>query len=184
MSGRTDLGLFGPVPVHRPAEGQRSVGGTDVWLTPPDLLAKLGPFDLDPCYGEPRPWPTAATMLGPAEDGLRTPWPAGARVWLNAPYSDVGRWLAKLAGHGVGTALVFARTETRIFHEHVWERATALLFLRGRITFHRGDGTPGSGNAGGPSVLAAYGVDDAERLGASGIAGAFLWIRRPEEHVS
>lgn len=36
---------------------------TDEWLTPPQLLKCLGPFDLDPCSPVDRPWPTAA-MLG------------------------------------------------------------------------------------------------------------------------
>ena len=29
------------------------------WLTPPEILAALGEFDLDPCSPIPRPWDTA-----------------------------------------------------------------------------------------------------------------------------
>lgn len=30
------------------------------WLTPPDILRALGPFDLDPCAPVNRPWDMAA----------------------------------------------------------------------------------------------------------------------------
>lgn len=145
---------------------------SDTWLTPPGIINALGPFDLDPCAApEPRPWPTAARHLVRADDGLTAPW--SGRVWLNPPYSrEATRWLARLADHGHGTALVFARTETSWFVEHVWKQATLLLFLAGRLHFHRADGTRAPANAGAPSVLAAYGDYDAERLASSGLTGA------------
>lgn len=153
---------------------QRAYAGrTDEWLTPPAVLAALGPFDLDPCSPATRPWPTAASHFAAADDGLARDW--FGRVWLNPPYGPrTGRWLARLAAHGRGTALVFARTETAMFHRHCWERAAAMLFLEGRLHFHLPDGTRAPHNAGGPSVLVAYGVDDADRLRASGLAGAFV----------
>lgn len=63
-----------------------------------------------------------------------------------------------------------------MFFETVWRSATArgLLFLEGRLHFHRPDGTRANANAGAPSVLVAYGDDDAERLRSSGLAGRFL----------
>lgn len=33
-------------------------------------------------------------------------------------------------------ALIFARTETRMFFDHVWPKAQAVLFLEGRLYFH------------------------------------------------
>ena len=81
---------------------------SDTWLTPPDVLAALGTFDLDPCCPADMPWRTAARHITPAEDGLAQPW--AGRVWLNPPYSrGVIQWMAKLAQHGDGIALVFAR---------------------------------------------------------------------------
>ena len=152
---------------------QSATRGTDCWLTPPSLLRQLGPFDLDPCAApEPRPWPTAARHITLPEDGLNAIW--AGRVLLNPPYADSGRWLGRLAAHGQGTALIFARTETALFARYVWEEATAVLFLTGRITFHRPDGRPGVGNAGAPSVLVAYGQADADALRNSGIPGAFV----------
>ncbi len=42
--------------------------------------------------------------------------------------------------------------------------ARALLFLRGRVVFHRANGERASANAGAPSVLVAYGRFDALAL--------------------
>ena len=147
---------------------------TDTWLTPPELLAKLGEFDLDPCAApEPRPWPTAKTHYTLPTDGLAAPW--FGRVWLNPPYSrEAVKWLRKMAAHNTGTALVFARTETSWFVETVWKRAAGVLFLHGRLHFHHADGTRAKANAGAPSCLVAYGAPDAEILRRADIDGTFV----------
>lgn len=149
---------------------------TTTWLTPPNILAALGTFDFDPCAAPtPRPWPTATHMNSEADgDGLAMPWTG--RVWCNPPYTaaNVGKWLGRLADHGCGTALIFARTETASFQEQVFGRASAVLFLAGRLYFYKADGTRGAGNAGSPSVLCAYGSGDAEHLKNSGIKGTFI----------
>lgn len=140
----------------------------------PSILAALGAFELDPCSPVGRPWATAVRHLTVEDDGLEVPW--SGRVWCNPPYSTLEPWLAKMAAHGHGTALTFARTDTAWFHRWVWHEATALLFLAGRITFCESDGTPAKKghNSGGPSVLIAYGDADADALGTSGLAGAFV----------
>lgn len=104
---------------------------------------------------------------------------------MNPPYggpSIVGPWMARLSHHGRGTALIFARTETKIFFETVWQRADAVLFLKGRLQFHRPDGSKpradqGGGNSGAPSVLVAYGDDDAAMLERCGLPGQFLRLK-------
>jgi len=162
----------------------RAIGGhqspsarSETWLTPPAILEQLGPFDLDPCAApEPRPWPTASAHYTRRENGLRMPW--RGRVWLNPPYGGpavIGPWMRRMAGHGCGTALLFARTETEIFFDCVWDRATALLFLRGRLNFHLPDGRRANKNAGAPSVLIAYGRDDAQRLAACSLQGRLVY---------
>lgn len=154
---------------------ESSVGGTDQWLTPPWLLNALGPFDLDPCAPIVRPWPTAAKHYTIEDDGLRQPWEG--RVWCNPPYSTAGRWMHRLAEHSTGTALLFARTETALWFDHIWPRATALLFLRGRLKFHLSDGKEARFGAGAPSVLIAYGTADADILRGVDLAGRFVSLK-------
>jgi hypothetical protein len=155
---------------------------TDVWLTTPYVLQALGEFDLDPCAApEPRPWPTARTHIALPEDGLKADWPATARVWLKPPYGrQTGTWLQRLADHGNGIALIFARTDTDMFFEQVWLRGTSALFLRGRLTFYSPRGEMASFNAGGPSVLVAYGEDNATVLRNCGLAGRYLQLRHDQ----
>lgn len=138
--------------------------GTDVWLTPPEILAALGAFDLDPCAApEPRPWPTAARHIALPDDGLAAEW--SGRVWMNPPFGrEADRWMAKLAQHGDGIALIPARTETAMFYRWVWGAADAVLFLRGRPHFHRPDGTRAPFNSGAPICLVAYGLTNVTAL--------------------
>ena len=149
-------------------------GRTTTWLTPLFLINKLGAFDLDPCCPPRMPWTTASVMYHEGQtDGLHAPWTG--RVWLNPPYGPhTGRWLHRLACHGNGIALIFARTETEMFHTYCWQRADAMLFLRGRLHFCTSKGRTMRNNAGGPSVLVAYGRRNAMSLKRSGLAGA-LW---------
>lgn len=152
---------------------QSAQAETVVWLTPPYVLDALGPFDLDPCACTDRPWDTAARHYTAEDDGLAQTW--DGFVWMNPPHGKAaGAWLERLAGHGNGIALVFARTETAAFANHVWPKATALLFLDGRLSFHYPDGTKARANGGAPSVLIAYGEEAAKRLRTSGLAGAYV----------
>ena len=156
---------------------QSASAETTTWLTPPHIIEALGgadSFDLDPCAFADQPIKTARHMVSLPQNGLRTTWVG--RIWLNPPYStaEVGQWLMALADHGRGTALIFARTETETFHRQVWERATAVLFLEGRLYFHHPDGRRASANAGAPSCLVAYGNADAHLLAISDLQGAFI----------
>lgn len=140
----------------------------DEWLTPPEIVAALGDFDLDPCSPAIRPWDTARIHYAlPDEDGLLLPW--DGRVWLNPPYgSMLDKWLTRMAIHNKGTALIFARTETRTFFKYVWPVAKAVLFVEGRLHFHHVDGTRAPANSGAPSILVAYGSHDAAMLKRAG----------------
>lgn len=161
--------------------------GTVEWLTPPWLLARLGKFDLDPC-APVRPWQTAVRQFTVVENGLLQRWEG--RVWMNPPYAngEIDKWMGRMAEHGRGIALIFARTETDAFWRHVWLRASALRFIRGRINFHYGQdcfdegkerkfGEEADGNAGAPTVLCAYGEEDAEALARCPVEGAFIRCR-------
>ena len=134
-------------------------GRSDDWCTPPDILAALGPFDDDPC------------PIG-GKGGLTREWQG--RAFVNPPYGPATwAWMRKLADHGNGIALIFARTETAGFFETVWERADAALFIKGRLYFLRPNGAR-EGNAGGPSVLVAYGESNVQALKTCGVPGQFV----------
>ena len=168
------LDLFGVPHQPRGAMGshQDASSGHDEWLTPPDVLAALGPFDLDPCSPIRRPWPTAREHYTIADNGLAQSW--HGLVWLNPPYSTASKWLAKLAAHDDGMALLFARTETQLFFRHVWPHASALLFLEGRLHFHHVSGRRAADNCGAPSVLVAYGARAADELAGTALAGQLV----------
>lgn len=163
---------------HQSAENQ-----TDTWLTPPSIIHSLGEFDLDPCCPLNMPWKTARYAYhydSPTDHGLTNAW--FGRVWLNPPYSTEARiWLDRLAAHGNGIALIFARTETKWFHKSVWEWADGILFLHDRLHFHLIDGTRAAANAGAPSCLVAYGSDNVKALAKSGLKGSLVkgWKNQP-----
>lgn len=145
----------------------------DEYLTPPEIIKALGPFDLDPCSPVIRPWDTAKLHFNVYADGLAQPWKW--RVWLNPPYGNkTHRWLLKLAIHNNGIALIFARTDTKMFHEIVWKMANAILFIRGRLVFYTLEGKLFPHNSGAPSCLVAYGQKNGEKLEDCNIPGRFI----------
>lgn len=149
------------------------------WLTPRFILDALGPFDLDPCAPVNRPWPMAAKHFTIEDNGLIRPW--HGRVWCNPPYGkQTNRWLARCAGHKNCIALIFARTETKQFFDFVWPKATAVCFLKSRLSFYHVTGEKG-GTAGAPSMLVAF--DDAngnllwDAVQHGRISGAYVDLR-------
>ena len=65
-------------------------GATNVWLTPKWVIDKLGPFDLDPCAADPRPFDIGQRVnLVERDNGLRQHWPPEMFVWMNPPYGPL-----------------------------------------------------------------------------------------------
>jgi hypothetical protein len=165
--------------------GETTVNRTVEWYTPAFIFAALGlEFDLDPCAAESGDYVPAKNRYTVRDDGLSKPW--SGRVWLNPPYGPhTPRWLSRLAAHGEGIALVFARTDTRWFHAAA-VRADLLCFTR-RIAFVPGREPleqpgifPGAAPlgreyaaAGNGSVLLAFGLPCATALRRSGL-GLYL----------
>lgn len=157
------------------------MSNSDVWLTPPWILAALGgaaSFDLDPCASVDRPWDTAKRHFTIHDDGLAQPWSPSWRAFANVPYSCVGRWVRRLVAHGNGTTLLFSKTETQAFMS-IFDTASALFFLEGRVRFRLPDGTPAPDRAMHPSVLCAWGEYDADVLAACGLSGRFVPLQLP-----
>jgi hypothetical protein len=134
------------------------------WYTPPEIFEDLGvQFDLDPCQPEEKiSWIPADKHYSLKDDGLVQPW--FGNVWLNPPYGKhTIDWLAKMHEHRDGIALVFARTDTKWYHEYV-AKADAILFMKGRVKFVDGLGVTGGNGAGAGSMLIAWGEHNAEAL--------------------
>lgn len=126
---------------------------SDSWYTPLNIISQLGPFDLDPCGSREHKTATTIYDLQYGDNGLLLPW--FGRVWLNPPYSEACVWLDKLAEHGNGVALVFARTDTKWAQKHM-KLADQVIFKAGRISFIRSDGSKGT-SAGHGSMVLIYG---------------------------
>ena len=105
------------------------------------------------------------------EDAFAVEWakalPTPFSVWCNPPYGrGIGRWLAKAAAereNGVTTVFLLpARTDTKWWHEHVWDASThhprtgvEVRFLQGRVKFEI-DGKPAPAGSTFPSVLVIF----------------------------
>lgn len=145
----------------------------DEWYTPKEIIDALGHFDVDPCAPIFPLWRTADIMYDIIDDGLSKEWEG--RVWLNPPYSRpaIEQFVNKLAVHGNGIALLLNRCDSKMFQDVIFNKATAMIFLRKRIRFYRPDGTRGgSPNCG--SVLIAFGEKNAEVLMNCGFEGKFV----------
>lgn len=168
MNISTPHNQVGPAP--------RNAQWTDDWQTPPEIVQALGLFDLDPSASMNQIFQTAATMWTIEDQGFLRVW--FGRVWLNPPYGNYTQlWVRRLSEHGNGIALVYGRTDTDWFHRYVFARASGIFFFHGRISFIRPDGSRPIHNAGGPSVLVAYGRENGIALERSALAGVFVWLK-------
>jgi hypothetical protein len=164
--------------------GALNSGSSIEWWTPPEIFDALGiGFDLDPCAPMPpaAPWlPTAERICLPG-DGLEAPW--FGRVWLNPPYGrEAAAWVAKLADHGDGIALVFNRADAKWCQDAI-TRASAICLIRGRLSFIDGAGRERKGhNAANGSMLIAFGAECARAVLNCGL-GVSLPVGQPKDHT-
>lgn len=152
--------------------------GNMVYLTPRWITDVLGPFDLDPCASEPRPWDIAkVNMVGKHNGGLcglEAPWKGF--VWLNPPYGKAvgeNKFMEKLASHGNGVALVNVKTQTQLWQTVIFPSYTAILFLSRRVSFLTTDGAPTNGTFGNQCLI-AFGEKAAKRLQRLSAHGHYL----------
>lgn len=152
-------------------------GKTNEWYTPRYITDALGKFDLDPCAAIKRPWDIAERNYTILDDGLNSPW--AGRIWLNPPYGELTKvWLEKMAQHCNGTVLIFARTETKMFHQFIWAYANGIFFFEGRIKFLDENGFASHGSAGAPSCLISFDPDgiylNHDAIKSCGLKGKFI----------
>jgi len=141
----------------------RTEATQDDWQTPDYIVAALGKFDLDPCANLWEPNKFAINYFTEETDGLSQNWQG--RVWLNPPYGSACKfWLAKLALHGNGIALIPPRMGSSWFQQIVLETADAIFFLKGRISFIDAfTKKPVKGNNA-DSIFVAFGEENVEIL--------------------
>jgi len=154
---------------------EKAENTTVEWLTPPELVRMLGEFDLDPCTPVNPPFTHAKVNYNINDNGLKKEW--FGRVYMNPPYGKgMELWIEKLKIHKNGIALIFARTETKCFFNHIWDDADAVLFVKGRIKFYDIHGLQ-KGTPGAPSIFIAYGKENAMILEESKIEGKFIRLK-------
>lgn len=119
------------------------------WETPKGLFDEYNEiyeFDLDAaaCHHNAK----CDRFISPIQDALSmSEWP-GKRIWLNPPYGrGLGQWYAKAQdqAHRYGKLVVMlvpARTDTRYWHDYVWDRVhhrprpgVQVHFIKGRVRF-------------------------------------------------
>lgn len=112
---------------------------SDEWYTPQgvfDELDKEFDFNLDPCATDENH--KCEEYYTKEKDGLSQNW-GGKRVFCNPPYSQIDKWVEKAHDEGVKdntvvVLLIPSRTDTRYFHNYIYQRAE-IRFVKGRIKF-------------------------------------------------
>lgn len=112
---------------------------TDEWATPQQLFDELDRefhFTLDPCASAENH--KCAKWYSKSDDGLSKSW-AGETVFCNPPYgTKIPKWVAKCAAENergvVCVMLLPARTDTRWFHDYIYNKAE-VRFIKGRVRF-------------------------------------------------
>ena len=112
---------------------------SDNWATPQDLFDKLNEefhFTLDPCASAENA--KCAKFYTKEDDGLSQNWD-NERVFCNPPYGrGLKDWVQKAwnATGGIVVMLIPARTDTRYFHDFIYNKeGVEIRFLRGRLKF-------------------------------------------------
>lgn len=172
---------------------------TNDWLTPPEIVEALGPFDLDPACHPAMPWRTATRMISLEKpyanangetlcehgDGLMAvsleerdrcgSWwgPKSVRVWNNPPYDDILPWAWRHCKHGNSIMLVPAKSTDTDWGQVVLASCDAALFLAGRLLFHYPDGSKSTGKWS-PSMLLAWGQNNVVALEGLQLPGTLL----------
>jgi site-specific DNA-methyltransferase (adenine-specific) len=136
---------------------------SDNWATPKNIVAvaesMFGRFTLDCCADYTNAVCERYFGLTARDgfvDGLSQRW-YGNNVWMNPPYSQVGKWMEKAYNECLEhvrtqvVCLVPARTDARWFHNFA-QHANEIIFLQGRIRF-----VGGKSVAPFPSVIIRFG---------------------------
>ncbi|WP_251861950.1 phage N-6-adenine-methyltransferase [Clostridium sp. Marseille-Q2269] len=114
---------------------------TDLWATPQNFFDKLNKefdFDLDPCATHENA--KCSKYFTKEIDGLKQDW-QGHKVFCNPPYGRaIKDWVRKcyeesLKLNTTVVMLIPARTDTKYFHEYIYNKVKEIRFIKGRLKF-------------------------------------------------
>lgn len=89
----------------------------------------------------------------------------------------IEHFITRMVEHNNGIALLFNRLDNKMFQDVVFPKAKGILFMKGKIKFHREDGTIGE-SPGCGSILVAFGEENAETLRSSNIEGRYIQVNQ------
>lgn len=132
----------------------------DFWETPQELFDELNKefnFTLDPCSSHQNAKCKKHYTI--SDDGLSKSW-KNEIVFVNPPYGrQIHKWVKKCyVEYTYGATVVLlipARTDTSYWHNWIFNRATEIRYLRGRVKFAL-DGKPMKAGAPFPSAIVVY----------------------------
>jgi phage N-6-adenine-methyltransferase len=144
---------------YRKLAKKRTRAARDDWFTPPNIIALavavMGSIDVDAASCAAANETVGAKVFYDLhDDGLKRPW--HGRVWLNAPYSEIGRFvekmLAEVASGRVTEAILLTQNSTdTMWFQKAAAWASAICFPAQRIRFvsphGRASGSPPQGSA-------------------------------------
>lgn len=166
---------------------------SNTYLTDPELVRLLGPFETDPCCPPRMPWRTARRMYSHEpvrknnirselswQDGLKARW--YGRVFMNPPYRGVLKWAQRFVQHGKGIALLNGRsTETRAT-QIIMKHAVAIWFPDRRLTFHKITGKPFTQKWFPSLLIGMHPIDAAKMRRAQKVYGGQIFIKKNQEN--
>jgi len=112
---------------------------TPEWETPQDLFDSLNAefaFTLDVCANKDNH--KCDDYISKELDGLVVDWRKwGGYKWMNPPYGrEIGKWVERASIMGKTVALLPARTDTRWFHNYIYNKLKVeTRFIKGRLKF-------------------------------------------------
>lgn len=113
---------------------------TDLWSTPQNLfddLNNIHRFTLDCCASDDNA--KCKDYYTEDDDGLTKEWLGS--VWMNPPYGrEISKWIKKAYSEALTrnckvVALLPARTDTKWFHEYIYNKGVKYTFIKGRLKF-------------------------------------------------
>lgn len=113
---------------------------TNEWTTPNDLYNKLNDefkFTLDPCATHKNHKCNKYFTI--EDNGLIQNW-SNEVVFMNPPYGrEIKKWIKKAYEESLKGAtvvcLIPARTDTTYWHDYIFNKASDIRFLKGRLKF-------------------------------------------------